>query len=270
MKVAVLGCGPAGLLAAFAAEEDGHDVTVLSQHVKSRISGAQYIGSPIPGLDVSEEEVHYVKLGTREGYAEKVYGDKEAPVSWDTFPEGPVAAYRMETVYDMLWSLYYDRIGNVELNSAMIPSICEQNDVVLSTVPAPALCYSIPRHEFYSATIQVAEAPIVGVRNLIVYSGRPEDQWYRASNLFGHPSVEFGPSSHYRNGDAPVYVSGYTKGHELRKGIKPTRTECDCHLHIPNYHRLGRFGRWVKGVLVIDAFNDAKRIAEEAVANAVH
>ena len=50
MNVAVLGCGPAGLIAAWAAEQAGADVQIYSKKVQSIIPGSQYLHGPIPGV----------------------------------------------------------------------------------------------------------------------------------------------------------------------------------------------------------------------------
>src|SRR5215470_19138644 len=90
MKVAVLGCGPAGLMAAYACTVEGLTPHIYSKPNKSIIIGAQYLHLPIPNITLPEPEVEikYVKVGTPEGYARKVYGNEAAPTSWDRFSEG--------------------------------------------------------------------------------------------------------------------------------------------------------------------------------------
>src|SRR4051794_36471109 len=112
MDVAVLGCGPAGLLSAHAAILGGCDVLVYSIKQKSPMNGAQYLHSPIPELTSQDPDaiIRYAKVGTRAGYATKVYGHPEAPCSWDKFEEGPRPAWSLSDSYEELWSRYGDLI----------------------------------------------------------------------------------------------------------------------------------------------------------------
>src|SRR5262245_15995908 len=84
IRVVVLGCGPAGLLAAHAASLYGCDVRILSIRQPSIISGAQFLHEHIPGVtgDI-DGHVLFMKAGTAGGYAKKVYGNSRIPTSWD-------------------------------------------------------------------------------------------------------------------------------------------------------------------------------------------
>jgi hypothetical protein len=67
-------------------------------------------------------------------------------------------------------------------------------------------------------------------------------RWYRAANVYGYSTVEWpaGPKPPW-----PGVVSV----------TKPLSTNCDCWVG-KRFHRVGRFGRWTKGVLVHEAFFD--------------
>ena len=56
MKVAVLGCGPAGLFACHAAVRGGAEVDVYSQKKRSEIGGAQYLHQHVPDVTGTEPE----------------------------------------------------------------------------------------------------------------------------------------------------------------------------------------------------------------------
>lgn len=273
MKVAVLGSGPSGLLAAHAARQQGHEVNIISPGSPSVIGGAQYLHVDIPGVTQPEEMemVVYTKVGTKEGYAKKVYGAEDAPVSWDIFGIGEYPAWPMERTYQRLWDRLLGDATDVgaegdlgvthipaTVQPAQIASLCQRHDLVLSSVPCQALCFR-PDHLFKGQAVYTADAPMIGVRNLIVYNGREDDNWYRASNLFGHHSLEISAAmfdTEVKDGSVYQDHAGEVS-HPLRKGIKPVHTNCDCHLHHPNYVRIGRFGTWKKGVLVSHAYNAA-------------
>jgi threonine dehydrogenase-like Zn-dependent dehydrogenase len=56
IKVLVLGCGPAGLLAAERLEREGADVRIAAKKVKSIMPGAQYLHMSIGGVTPQWEE----------------------------------------------------------------------------------------------------------------------------------------------------------------------------------------------------------------------
>jgi len=261
MKVAVLGCGPAGLFAAHAANQLGHDVTILSRKKQSVITGAQYLHSEVP--DVTDGEPHgvlnYVRVGNAQGYAHKVYGTPDAPCSWHRFPSGEYAAWSLEAAYRNLMALYWDEVLDLEIDCSHIADICGDHEAVLCTVPARDLCYR-HEHRFDGQEVVITKQQLVHVHNLIVYNGRmlPTDRWYRASNIFGHCSTEYSMASVR---DAGLYVGW--------QGVKPVSTDCDCHEDHMNFHRLGRFGRWEKSVLVDDAYRAARDLLTPTVSRVV-
>lgn len=237
MKVAVLGCGPAGLLAAHTAESKGAEVTIFSQPSKSPIHGAQFIHEPIPGLthDTPDDYVRFIKHGTRAGYAEKVYGKSDAPCSWDHFEDGFVPAWQTEKVYDVLWERFAGSIVPLRVDPGDIPIWLDDYDRVFSTIPKPQLC--IRGHEFTWKNVWIADycsLPYDVRNNVILYNGDPLDHWYRASRLFGHDATE---STDPMSGAVP--------------GMKPLSNNCDCWPELVN---VGRFGKWEKGILVHHAY----------------
>jgi len=241
MKAMILGCGPAGLLAAHACSLKGIDVEIYSIEKPSKIYGAQFLQQAIPDITDGEPDGHIVfnKVGTRQGYATQVYGRPDAPCSWDEYEEGLQPAWHLRSVYDDLWTLYSRYITDLELNSAILTSLEERQDVDFrfSAVPAQVICWDHAVHKFDYKRVWATETPAVHLDdNVIVYSGREQDSWYRTSNLFGHYSTEW---SHQIGG--------------AKTGIKPLSTNCNCR---PMWQRIGRFGRWKRGVLVHDAFND--------------
>lgn len=243
MNVAVLGCGPAGLMAAHAASQEGATVTIYSIRAKSIISGAQYMHDPIPGLtdETPDGYVTYLKHGTRAGYAEKVYGSRDAPCSWDSFDHGQVPAWRMEYAYNLLWERWESAIVGETIIGDDIDSLIYTHDLVISSVPKPSLCMKGSQHSFTHKDIWIADynsIPLGLDDNVILYNGDPLDHWYRASNLWGHEATE-----------STTPMTG------ARKGIKPLTNDCTC--HDGKIARVGRFGRWEKGVLVHHAYKNA-------------
>lgn len=265
MNVCVLGCGPAGLLAAHAATQCGHEVEIISKKQPSVITGAQYLHERIEGITEREpEQLWYAKVGTAAGYAAKVYGKHDHPTSWHVFPDGPQDAWPLGAAYAQLRHMYWDKVMDIwelggdggvqqgEITAPDIMGLCDKYDQVLCTIPAQGLCHR-HEHQFEGQQVLIMKAPVLPVQNLIIYNGRDGEPWYRTSNIFGYCSSEYSlavPAVRNR-------VEQLTDGLGGWRGIKPVSTDCDCHQDWTNFHRLGRFGKWQKGVLVTDAYREA-------------
>jgi len=250
-KITILGCGPAGLLVALAADQKGIDARIISQGSPSPIGGAQYLHEHVPGLTAEEPDwLTYVKVGDEKGYAQKAYGEPEAQVSWDTFVTGDYPAWSLKKAYQKLWRRFGERVEQREVGAYDIAGLCREADLVFSTVPLPALCHEKHAHSFEGQDVIFTEEQYVRVPNLIVYNGRLTDSWYRAACLFGYCSTEYALGNGIdlpRLDDLKTY-----------RGVKPVKTDCDCHMDFPNFIRVGRFGRWRRGVLTNHAYDAAK------------
>jgi Pyridine nucleotide-disulphide oxidoreductase len=105
-EVVVLGCGPAGLIAAHAAIQSGCKVQVLSEKKKSALYGAQYLHEYIPGLEEHRSGIiQYRYIGGESGYALKVYGDMSHPTSW--MKKKSHMGYDLRQIYSILWDMYH-------------------------------------------------------------------------------------------------------------------------------------------------------------------
>jgi hypothetical protein len=243
-SVAILGCGPSGLLAAHAVAQMGHRPYIYSIKKKSVMPGAMYLHERIDGInDYMSPDGHVVvrQIGTREGYAAKVYGDPDAPVSWDTFGHGSYPAWSMAEMYDKLWDMYSPFIFANEVTPYILERIRQKHVLTISSIPAKALCKG--DHEFAGAKVWISDQAwreLSPDENVILYNGDPTDHWYRTSMIFGHGATE-----------STEPMPG------AFEGIKPTETDCDCQ---PAVKRVGRFGQWKKGVLVHHAYRQALEI----------
>lgn len=255
MSVCILGCGPAGLLSAYAAEQKGYEVLIISRRAKSKIPGAVFLHEPIPGLTAPtpDAQVKFTKYGNRSGYAAKVYGNMDADCSWDLFPEGDRPAWSMFDLYDKLWDRFNNQIADVMINTmSMLKVLAGGFEAMISTIPAPYTCYN-PDHRFASRAIHVLDRAIEPmVDNSIIYNGSWGDDWYRTSRIFGTEATESTISFD------PEVVERL--GAKTANGYKPLETNCNCY---PNVARVGRFGRWEKGILVHHSYKQTIDILEE-------
>jgi hypothetical protein len=254
-EVLILGCGPAGLLAAYAAEEMGYkNIVIASKARPSHLYGCQYLHAPIPGLVEGQgNRISYQLRGTVQGYSEKVYGNPNV-ISSPSALGREHEAWDLRQAYRLLWARYAGAVVDMRFTdheevAAAIRSFAPQ--VTLSTIPAPLLCSS-DKHYFSGANVwAVGDAPEIEVAVpftvkpwSVVCNGEKAPRWYRVSNVYGRSTVEW-----------PWHPKPPVEG--VAPVMKPMATNCDC---LPGVARLGRYGRWTKGSLVHQAHGDTQRL----------
>lgn len=265
-QVAILGSGPAGLLAALACEQNGQEPVIFSKGDKSPMFGAMYLHEPIPGLtgDILEPDstISVIKQGTREGYAENVYGDPNAPCSWDSIPGGDTPAWNLHKAYDKLWERYGPTIRRQTLDADSATVISRGFKLTLCSVPAPVICFRPYTHRFEKQSIWVVHGPgkalikDVNDHDIMYYNGTTIRDggfhWYRFSQINQYQAWEYSyPHEDHLTEEEANW------GRELSEGIKPLTTTCNCFIDNPRFVRIGRFGKWTKGVLTHHAYADA-------------
>jgi hypothetical protein len=263
MKAAVLGYGPAGLIAAKTLVDEGIDVDVIGAGGKSVVGGAQYLHENVMNPHHTDPEgyIEFLKVGDRYNYARKIYGRDGIDVSWDHY-EGSQPAWALGPVYDILWSHFEDKLVHDTFNGLSLSMLLETGmyDIVFSSIPAHALCLHPSSHGFPKVPILLVPFSPVKVNNLVLYSGRESDAWYRTSCIFGEQWTEFGAAA---SSKAQYFDAALTGGTDLSpgdyhecddgriiepvRGFKPLGTNCDCH---PDMVRIGRFGLWDRKILL--------------------
>lgn len=265
MKVAILGCGPAGLMAAAGAQAASldADVQVFSYKRKSDMHGAQYLHNPIPHYTNMKYSVviDYLLKGTEEMYRRKVYGGTPfiGETSVQVLQERHYA-WDIRSTYDALWDDLKYLVNHTEVDAEGIVALSGKADLVISTIPAPAICWR--GHTFRAQQVWAAgEAPSLGIRipydcpgNTVICNGEDMPTWYRVSNIYGHKTVEW--SLHSMKERPPVGKPTIIN--------KPIDHNCDCW---PNIVRAGRFGEWKKGVLSDSAYRVGMNATLEAIRN---
>lgn len=254
-RVAILGCGPAGLFAAHRLHEQGNVVSILSKKRQSHLYGAQYLHRPIPGLGERATEIEYQLQGPAADYALKVYGSKVSvsevsPSSLTGFS----TVYDIRLAYQTAWDFYAGLIVDLDITPDQMIGILGSFDRVVSSIPAPALCAQPERHNFHAQQIwAIGDAPdrdqtcpISVTPGTVVCNALHHTGWYRASNIFGYKTAEW-PE------DRRPPIEG------ISKVLKPLRTDCDC-WQDRGLIRVGRYGSWTKGVLSHQAYWDLPRL----------
>lgn len=251
-QVTILGCGPAGLLAAHAAALEGYEPLIVSNKVKSRIGGAQFLHRPIPGIaePIEAQLVLFQHRGTAEGYAKKVYNDVTRQTSWHDFNPGTHRVWNMRQAYDRLWESYERYIEDVHITPEFIGGMLAASPRhIVSTIPAIVICPDPQAWDWVSQDVWILYGEDLKTEcgdMVILYSGDPHDIWYRQSSLFGWQGVEFSEP-----------VPGAVKI------SKPLETNWPGN---PKVHQLGRYGRWQKKVLIHDGFEGMLALLKSGMA----
>jgi hypothetical protein len=253
-SVAILGCGPAGLLAAHAAAKNGCHFAIFSKRRPSHLFGSQYLHQPIPGITDEQVTVKYEMVGDPEGYRQKVYGDQwDGNVSPEDLDQAHYA-WDIRSAYRKLWDLYSDNIYHCEITSerqVMRDARLETYDTVISTVPRTI--WRRTGDVFESSNIwAIGDAPELGQTvpfrleedNLVICDGTSSVGWYRLSRVFGYSTIEW-----------PEHAKPPISG--VQKVTKPLACATK---GAPDFTHMGRYGAWRKGVLTTDVYDEALKV----------
>lgn len=251
---AILGSGPAGLLAAHAHALAGREFDIFSLGEPSSLIGPQYLYLHIPEVTNKAPEgyVRQICRGDMTGYRRKLYGNVDP--QW---VERPLAhgynAWNLRSVYERLWSLYEKRVSQLEVTAPVVGSLVASHEYgrIISTIPATAICAAF--HRFTAWSILVADVNVEPIEeNTIVFNGERNPAWVRESNIFGRQTTEWpttilDPANRRTRPPLP----------DVYEFEKPLRTDCDCW---PTVVRMGRFGKWRNETWAHDAYNETKEL----------
>lgn len=240
-KVIIVGCGPAGLAAAHAANGLGADIKIIAPKRKTPQRGPLLIQRPIPGINLTHPDgtIHQLVIGgSILDYRYKLYGDVNIGINGDVLKRS-YHAWHHGTTYDKLWDLYSQLIEDRMVTDHELFELHNQADLVVSTANAQSLCRG--NHDFRSAVVFVtpdkASYPNQPT-NTIIFNAGTQHRWVRSSNVFGVEVTE------WLARDAPANSIAI---------VKPINTDCDCYPHVL---RTGRFGAWRNETWVDTAYWD--------------
>jgi len=254
--VAILGCGPAGLMAAHAANMMGWSLDIYSKKVKSQLHGAQYLHKPIPKIDTGGPNLVSYKLrGTPEEYRSKVYGeDWDGTVSPEDLAENH-PAWDLRQAYDWLWKEFEPWIKDCLIqggeNAFRNWVHFKGADLVISTVPRKL--WAVKGDHFESTKIWALGDgdPDVGLASqdnfTVICDGTPICDWYRSAKIFGHSTLEWPYRELWRKPPAPGAVI-------VEKPLRCSSVGAGDFIH------MGRYGAWEKGILTSDVYYQAMKV----------
>ena len=258
MKIAVLGAGPSGMMAAHAASEFGHHITILDKEPDKtrRNSGVFFLHDD---CNLALDEVHLKQrvLGAfgkknaddiSRAYGVKVYGralPKTSIISAMRAENANVIGYNAEQAIDRLWDLYGSQVKPYEFLGSTLSeeALFNRYDKVISTIPAK-LWY--PSHAYSSVTtwIKIGTAP--KDEGFIFYNINPHSKWYRCSAMLGTFVQEYGAGFKPHMAYPYSYVfRTVTKVIGVDRPFPETN----------NLFLVGRYGAWDKSCLTHNVYH---------------
>ena len=264
-EIAILGAGPAGMMAAHAVSQAGFQPVIYDRNPdKTRRNAGVFILHDDCGLALKSIEVDQRILGaeiyrreanklflTCKAYNSKVYPkEKPKPTSvsiMDAMKHPRLSVFNVAEALDHLWNMYGKYVKPLEISGfADVFSLGSVYKRVVSTIPMPIL---FPDIEYFStdAFVYVSEAPPED--SFIYYNVGSAINWYRCSAVYGVFTAE------YANEQAALQ-----DGHTIDK-LKKVQKVIDCDRkdqlpEIPWLTLTGRYGAWDKTCLTHHVYAD--------------
>jgi hypothetical protein len=254
MKVAVIGCGPAGLAAVHAAYGMGAEITIYSPAVKSPQKGPLILQRPIPAITLDHPDGYIRQIvigGSILDYRYKLYSDINIGINGDILEPG-YHCWNHIKAYDALWARYMARIdprilcvkGNV--SPTELTNLHNSYDLVVNTAPLNKLCHRPSSHVFRYKAVEITlkrsypdQPP-----DTTIFNAGDRFPWVRSAWLLGNECTE------WIEGTAPKELEPFT----IRKPINHT---CNCYPHVLG---TGRFGAWRNQTWVDTAYYDTRSV----------
>lgn len=301
MKVAILGCGPAGLLAAHACYISDVEFDIFSKKRKSELFGSQYLHNPIPELTDYRDDgvpVKYITLGTPEEYRRKTHGKWwDGQVAPEEF-EPDHTAWDIRQAYDRLWNLYWRKVTNFDINAASHAlqaypdeavsyeigmNSCigikgkDEYDLVVSTVPR-TLWKREGDEYIFSEGWALGDAPERGVfvEEVLKEMGENDGGFFSSVNdgmpdnhiicdgTSDVPWTRLSKVYGYASVEWPHHVpQPHPLATRVTKPLHCTPGPSQGQAPSRNWLHVGRYGQWEKGVVVTDAFDQVYKKLQE-------
>lgn len=191
MKVAIIGGGLVGRIAAWATMQAGHSPRIFDRMRYAKAPrGFVYEHQPL-FLPLRRQRIHVLEQGTAEGYAQKVYGDPKAPVSFGQYA-GIQQGYDPQELLNCLNGLQ-DGMVNSEANFA------DFDEIRLLFTDYERVIFTLPLNKFFKGTYKSTKGsvgawkldPGEDLENFCVYNGSPDVPWHRSGSMFGFAFREY-------------------------------------------------------------------------------
>ena len=154
MRIAILGGGMSGLLAAKALQDNGiKDFNIITNNF-SEPKGYMYLHNNC-GIQLDGKIIKVNQLGEEEAYRKKLGYDTSVDSSWKSGLEEYYSyGYDPYQTYECLMYCFKDKAIFTEISNKDIKRIKEKYNYIISTIPLPVL---YPSAQYYSSEILLEE-----------------------------------------------------------------------------------------------------------------
>lgn len=260
MKVSVLGGGPSGMFAAWAALQCGHKVTIYDKNAKDISVGANHgVFALWDDCDLFLSQRVKVQIGIigakqlspdgiAQAYSNKVYGDPHQSVSVSKYAryEKRECFNHAEAYTQILEFVGKENVKDLNLTSLYDDGNWKNADKIICTLPANLMFPSFKWRKT-EAYIHHSTSPLE--ESFMIYNVNEYVPWYRCSAIFGYFSMEYAMVPDW-TGKPFVKVN---------KVLESEQSPEDCYAG-DNVYFTGRFGAWQKEMLTEDVYWDCIRL----------
>lgn len=252
-KVAVVGAGPSGMFAAWAAVQYGCDVKLFDRDPSIISAGTSHgVFGLWDSCDLFLSQKQYVKCGAigakglkadevNEAYALKVYQDSSITASIAKYTSSEILeCYNHAEAYQQILEIVgTERIFQYQVESLQdVLNLLDTYEVVINTLPAPLL---FPQYVWPKKTAFIYHANAPEDESFMIYNVNDHIPWYRCSAIFGKFSMEYAQKPD--NGKKHIQVTKVLPPPVDPNDLVPKEIWC-----------VGRFGGWNKEVITEDAY----------------
>lgn len=238
-KIAILGAGISGLLAAKACVDNGfEDIAIIDKDInQAKVGeGLHYLHDNC-GLLLDPQYLLNMVVGLKPGkdpseqYARKIFNRGIPPTNSMQKLPCFTRIYDMRQAHQLLWERYKNVLFETDVLADDLPSICRNFEVVISTIPTPII---LPQGQYPCEIVYGKYGlpqNILGLESsehITVYNVNEDEDWYRCSRVFGMEFTEV-----LKGGDF-----------KLTKVLDGTYRN-----PYKNLILAGRYGQWKRGVL---------------------
>lgn len=255
----VFGGGPSGLMAAWAATQAGYAVDAIldaqARPPDGTTSGVYYLHAACD-LPIPSQEVWVTSSGTKQQYAQKVYGDPKAPCSFPATPHS-VTAHDGMAAMRYLWHTFRGKVERARVEHLDHMAHLAHGKLAINTIPLNVLTGVDYLHS--TAYCLVLETDAEGA--FVHYAGAPGLPYYRHSVVFGTEAYEY-PADKAERVLWEEQRRRFAWAHPVVK-VEPDRRAMDAIVRMPpNIMFTGRYGAWSKRTLTHNVYYDTRKWLE--------
>lgn len=250
MRIAVLGAGMSGLVAAKALLDMNYDFNIFDK-CESNVSqqvGLHYLHNDL-GLELEPHKLQNLIVrdskqadSDARTYSRKIWGNDSVLDNSLRDLLAYTTVYDFREAFELLNIVFKPSVIKLDISPGHIAVLKTKYDLIISTIPLPILYpYVLCESETMWAINNMPDIKIDDFT--VIYNLKSNDSWYRTSMVFGQPFTE--------------YIKQVPGAFPIKK-IKTANVNIYQTMFSDHVLLVGRFGCWDRHKLVHHIYNDVK------------